>query len=163
MSITFNKGVTDRPSYQITELQDIAKRYKAEGRTIINATIGDPKDDTPPEIQTQCKAYFSSHTNSQYPPFIGSEALRIEISGWLRRHHQVKLDPNSQLISCNGTKEAIFSFPLLFDWSQGNHILIPSLSYPVYKMSAAYFGVPFEILPLNSNHMFSSQLLINGS
>ena len=154
MSIIFNKEVISRPSYQITELQEMVQRYKAQGRDIINATIGDPKDDTPPEIPAKCKEFFEKNSFSQYPPAIGSEELRVEISQWLNRHHQIQIDPHSQVVSCNGTKEAIFSLPLLFDWSQGNHVLIPSLSYPVYKMSAAYLGIPYEILPLNRDNDF---------
>jgi aspartate/methionine/tyrosine aminotransferase len=154
----FNTAITEQPAYQITALQDKAQALRDQGMSIINATIGDPKDDTPSDVQQTLIHALSSASYSQYPPYIGSQALRTSIVNWAFRAHKIQLDPNHQIIACNGTKEAIYSFPMLFDWSKGQTILMPSLSYPVYQMSANAMQIPTVSLPLTESSGFLPNL-----
>ncbi len=154
MGINFNKSILNQSTYKITTLQDKAKTLISNGIDIINATIGDPKDDTPKEIIDSLVNSIESQTYSQYPPYIGSDELRAAIVSWANEEYKVKFDKDKNIVSCNGTKEAIFSLPFVFDWSKDNIILIPSLSYPVYKMSADYLDIPYQLLPLSESNQF---------
>ena len=154
----FNLSVTEQPAYKITALQDQAQALRDQGVDIINATIGDPKDDTPAEVQQALVHALTSKSYSQYPSYIGSEELRISIANWASATHGIQLDPSHQIMACNGTKEAIYSFPMLFDWTKGQTILIPSLSYPVYQMSANAMQIPTVSLPLTESSGFLPNL-----
>ena len=150
----YNTAITQQPAYKITALQDKAQTLRDQGIDIINATIGDPKDDTPVNVQQTLVQSVTSKSYSQYPPYIGTDILRTNIANWANDAYGSQLDPATQILACNGTKEAIYSFPTLFDWSNGQTILIPSLSYPVYQMSANYMHIPTVSLPLTESSGF---------
>ena len=158
MGIQFNSQIINQKPYQITQLQETLKSLQAAGKSIINASIGDPKDDTPEMIRQANINAIESRPFSQYPSYIGHDALRCSIKTWAKNTHKLELDESSQIIACNGSKEAIFSFPLLFDWSNSNCILSSSLAYPVYKMSANYLNIPFIELPINESTHFLPDL-----
>ena len=138
----YKSEITNQPAYKITALQDKVQALHDQGVDIINATIGDPKDDTPSMVPKKITEALSSQSYSQYPMHIGSPELRHTISNWAKQNYHCELNKDTQIMACNGTKEAIYSFPMLFDWSGAQSILIPSLSYPVYQMSANYMSIP---------------------
>ncbi len=156
--MTFNPSVVTEPTYQLTALQEVAAKLESEGHSIINATIGDPKDNTPDSIRLSAIQSLNDTHFSQYPSYIGLDKLREEMVMWAKRKHQVDLNPADHVITCNGTKEAIFSLPLLFDWTQNETILMPSLSYPVYQRSASILSIPTIELPVSETHQFLPQL-----
>ncbi|MBI2296887.1 MAG: hypothetical protein HYU76_12845 [Betaproteobacteria bacterium] len=46
-----------------------------------------------------------------YPPTLGGEALRVAISQWLQRRYALEaVDPQSEVIPVNGSREALFAF-----------------------------------------------------
>ena len=157
MPINYNSYLIHQPAYQITELQTKAQNLIQSGRPIINATIGDPKDDTPWGIRDALINRFKEQSFSQYPPHVGSEEFRSVVSKWSNRHYQSDLHPDRHVLSCNGTKEAIFSFPLLFDFND-ELTLIPSLSYPVYESSAQVFNRPIHKMQLTESNHFLPDL-----
>jgi aspartate/methionine/tyrosine aminotransferase len=156
MPIEFNTALNN-PSYAITALQSKADAMIAAGHPLINATIGDPKDDTPMDIQDALRKSFNGTTFSQYPIHGGKPSLLTSISDWAKRHHQCTLDPARHVLACNGTKEALFSLPLVFDFTD-RCVLIPSLSYPVYAHSVDYLGIESHSLPLRFDNGFLPDL-----
>ena len=149
--------IRENKPYEIGRLQEKYQTLLSTGKEIINCTIGDPKDDTPPIIRESLFESVKSLKYSQYPPYIGKNELHNAIANALNTEYNINLD-ESMIISCNGTKEAIYSFPLLFDWADGSQILIPSLSYPIYQLSANYNGIPFKHIPLTIDHNFLPEL-----
>ena len=158
MSGFYNAAVQEEAAYGIGALQEKVEALRNKGVEIINCTIGDPKDPPHPSVSDTLMQSLSSQECSQYPPYIGTKSLREALAQWATQHAGNSLCPNTQVLACNGTKEAVFSFPLLMDWSHGHHILIPSLSYPVYQMSAAYHGIPYTYLPLTESNGFLPNL-----
>ena len=158
MPINILPALQSSPAYKIGELQSTYQQLKDEGIDVINCTIGDPLDDTPHQIIDAVKNSISSRSFSQYPPYIGSKDLRTAIATSLNNEYRIQLDPNQHVISCNGTKEAIFSSYQLFDWSNNQTVMIPSLSYPVYQMAATFAGISSHSLPLTSANNFLPDL-----
>ncbi|MEK9726480.1 MAG: aminotransferase class I/II-fold pyridoxal phosphate-dependent enzyme [Candidatus Margulisiibacteriota bacterium] len=159
MPIEYNPSILNKKTYQMATLQDKADSLRNRGVDIINATIGDPKDDTPNGIQTALIKSIESHTFSQYPAYIGKLELRQAIQAWATKKYGILLNENTQICACNGTKEAIFSLPLIFDWANEKQILFPSLSYPIYKLSAEYFNIPFTEINVNETNNFVPSLM----
>ena len=63
----YNTAITQQPAYKITALQDKAQALRS-GIDIINATIGDPKDDTPVNVQqTLVQSLTSNHIHNTRP------------------------------------------------------------------------------------------------
>jgi len=75
----------------------------------INLSIGEPKHPTPEFIK---RALIESLAGmASYPPTIGSVELREAISAWLvRRYGLPDIDPATQVLPVNGSREALFAF-----------------------------------------------------
>jgi N-succinyldiaminopimelate aminotransferase len=46
---------------------------------------------------------------SVYPPTAGEPALREACAGWLQRRYGVTVDPATQVLPVNGSREALFA------------------------------------------------------
>lgn len=154
----FNPYLLREKEYPLLALQREAERLRQQGRDIINLTIGDPKDVTYSDVSDSTIAYLSQHKVSQYPKPAGEPELLTAISSWAKRDYNIELSPTTHILSCNGTKEAIFLLPLCFDWSDGKKIFISSLSYPVYAASTGLQGINLEVLPVSKQSDFLPDL-----
>lgn len=131
---------------------------KAEGRDVISLVMGDPIEPTYPGVQQATLKALEATPVSQYPKTEGSLAYRQAVADWAQRNYGVTLDPVSEIVSANGSKEAIFHLSFLFDWSQGQEIWIPSMAYPVYEGSAGVQNIPLRKLPLSEDSGFLPDL-----
>ena len=118
------------------------------GTEVIDLSIGDPREVTPAFIADALKAHVP--TRSSYPTVLGRRSLREAIARWCERRFAVTLDPETQILPANGSKEAVFSIHLaLVDPSAPRRrIVIPSPAYPVYERGAAFAGGVPTLLPL---------------
>ena len=109
------------------------------GRTVIDFSIGDPREPTPPFISGALKAAVP--TVSQYPTTAGIRELRCAISAYLKRRFDVDVDPETQVIPTSGSKEAVFNTPLAFiDRDAGDVVIYGSPGYPIYERGALFAG-----------------------
>ena len=146
----YQQYITNQKSYSLN------KHKKNNNANFIDLTIGDPQDDTFPPVYQALKDI--SQTNSQYPTSNGSLQYREAISKWAKQEYQTFYSAQTQIISCNGTKEAIFHLPLLFDWSNNKKIFIPEISYPVYENASKILNIPIVKLPVSKETNFFPSL-----
>ena len=73
----------------------------------ISLGIGEPKHPTPAFIEKALCDNLSGLAG--YPATAGDLALRQSFTGWLERRYGLKLDPATQVLPVNGTREALFS------------------------------------------------------
>ncbi len=132
-------------AYPITEIQDTARRMRDAGERLIDFSIGDPHEPTPPFIRDAVRAAVPEVT--QYPQTSGLAVLREAVAGYALRRFGVGIDSASQVIPVSGAKEAIFSTPFAFVDPAGADIIAwGSPSYPVYERGARFSGA--ETLPI---------------
>src|SRR3989338_5770725 len=83
----------------------------------ISLSIGEPKHATPQFIKDALTASLDGLAN--YPTTAGSDALRNAITNWLATRYgiplpdaktPVLLDPKTQVLPVNGSREALFAF-----------------------------------------------------
>ncbi|MDD5330872.1 MAG: succinyldiaminopimelate transaminase [Sulfuricella sp.] len=75
----------------------------------INLSIGEPKHATPEFIRRALTDNLDGLAN--YPTTQGSPALRQAIGAWIERRYGIPpLDPNTQILPVNGSREALFAF-----------------------------------------------------
>jgi N-succinyldiaminopimelate aminotransferase len=75
----------------------------------ISLGIGEPKHPTPDFIRQALADNLGGLAT--YPSTIGDEGLRSAIAAWLeKRYHLPKIDPASQVLPVNGSREALFAF-----------------------------------------------------
>lgn len=75
----------------------------------INLHIGEPKHETPAFILTELAKNL--HGVANYPTTLGSKWLRTSIATWLVQRYQLTaIDPETEIIPVNGSREALFAF-----------------------------------------------------
>ena len=133
------KGNTANPAYKSVSLH-----------------IGEPKHPTPQFI---CDA-LSSNLNglSNYPTTIGSDELRNSIAQWIQRRYKTPaIDPKTQIIPVNGSREALFSFAqAVIDRSCNQPVVVcPNPFYQIYEGAAFLAGATPHFLNTVSTDNFA--------
>lgn len=106
----------------------------------ISLGIGEPKHPTPDFIRNALSDHLSGLAS--YPSTIGSAALRGAIAGWLQRRYDLPgIDPDTQVLPVNGSREALFSLTqTVIDPSQRDALVMcPNPFYQIYE-GAAYLS-----------------------
>lgn len=126
-------------SYPIAVVHERARAMRDAGKTVIDFSIGDPREPTPPFIPEALRAAVPAV--SQYPTTAGIGELRSAIAGYLDRRFGVAVDPATQIIPTSGSKEAVFNTPLAFiDRDNGDAVVYGTPGYPVYERGALFAG-----------------------
>ena len=116
----------------------------------IDFSIGDPREETPDFIREALRAAVPAV--SSYPAVAGLPELRAACARWLDRRFGVRLDPESQILPANGTKEAIFllAFAVTGRDATRDTVVIPTPAYPVYEAGARFAGAHVHLAPLSA-------------
>lgn len=107
----------------------------------ISLGIGEPKHPTPPFIQKALSHALQGLAN--YPSTIGSDPLRAAIAAWITRRYGVPaLDPATQVLPVNGSREALFGIAhCVVDSSRpGALVMCPNPFYQIYEGAAFLAG-----------------------
>ncbi len=131
--------VKDLPPYLFATIDKMKEKALAKGIDLIDLSIGDPDTPTPKHIiQTMQKA-VKNPVNHQYPSYIGMLSFRQAVADWYKKRFNVKLNPNTEVVSLIGSKEGIGHMPLAFI-NPGDYVLVPSPGYPVYPVATLFAG-----------------------
>src|SRR4051812_3480198 len=109
----------------------------------ISLGIGEPKHPTPAFIkQALAEALETPGADfTGYPPNIGTPALREAFCGWLNRRYGLKLDPATQVLPVNGSREALFAFAqTVVDPGPKPVVVCPNPFYQIYEGAALLAG-----------------------
>ncbi|MGR3469275.1 MAG: aminotransferase class I/II-fold pyridoxal phosphate-dependent enzyme, partial [Shimia sp.] len=108
------------------------------GKPPINMTIGEPKHPFPPFILDALREAEDGW--GTYPNNTGTPELLSAIAGWIARRYGVSVDPATQVMALNGTREGLFSAAVAIcpDRKAGQRpaVLVPNPFYPVYGVAA---------------------------
>jgi N-succinyldiaminopimelate aminotransferase len=106
----------------------------------ISLGIGEPKHPTPPLVEDALLAALSGL--SSYPATAGEPALREAAAGWVQRRYGVQLNPATQVLPVNGSREALFSLAqAVIDSSRpGATVVCPNPFYQIYEGAALLAG-----------------------
>jgi N-succinyldiaminopimelate aminotransferase len=106
----------------------------------IDLSIGEPKHPTPALVKDALSAALDGL--SVYPRTAGLPELRAAIGAWARRRYAlVALDPETQVLPVNGSREALFSFAqALVDPGVKAKVVCPNPFYQIYEGAALLAG-----------------------
>ena len=126
-------------TYPIAEVQDRARALRAAGEPLIDFSIGDPREPTPPFIPEALAAALPEV--SQYPTTSGLPVIREAVAAWVARRLGVEVDPETQVQPTSGAKEAVFTTPLAFvDRDAGDVVVYGTPGYPIYERGSLLAG-----------------------
>ena len=106
----------------------------------ISLGIGEPKHPAPQLIEEALMANLKGL--SGYPATAGEPALRESICAWIQRRYGLTLDPASQVLPVNGSREALFALAqTVIDPGQpGATVVCPNPFYQIYEGAALLAG-----------------------
>ena len=137
-------------SYPIAIVHERARAMRDAGKTVIDFSIGDPREPTPSFIPDALKANVPAI--SQYPTTAGLGDLRAAIADYVGRRFGVEVDAETQVIPTSGSKEAVFNTPLAFvDRRAGDAVAYGTPGYPIYERGALFAGASPEPVTLKGD------------
>lgn len=106
----------------------------------ISLGLGEPRHPTPRLIKDALAAHLDGLAS--YPPTAGAPALREAMAAWARRRYGVALDPATQVLPVNGSREALFAFAqTVVDASRPDPVVVgPNPFYQIYEGAALLAG-----------------------
>ena len=109
----------------------------------ISLGIGEPKHPTPAFIQRALTEHLSGL--SSYPATVGEPALRQAFTRWVQKRYDVELDPATQVLPVNGSREGLFSLAQAVIDVQGPKgrqatVVCPNPFYQIYEGAALLAG-----------------------
>jgi N-succinyldiaminopimelate aminotransferase len=122
----------------------------------ISLGIGEPRHATPPFILEALNRAFPALAS--YPLTAGTPELRQSCAGWLNRRYGVTLNPATQLLPVNGSREALFSFAqTVIDPTASARPLVicPNPFYQIYEGAALLAGAQPYFVPSRSDRNFA--------
>ena len=123
---------------------------RARGEFVVDFSIGDPREPTPPFIPEALKAAVP--VVSQYPTVPGLPELRRAVAAYVKRRFGVEVNPNTEILPSAGSKEATFTTPLaLITPKSGQAIVFGTPGYPVYERGARFAGADAVAIPLTGD------------
>jgi succinyldiaminopimelate transaminase len=136
--------------YPISALQQKARDMRTRGEFVVDFSIGDPREPTPPFIPEALKAAVP--VVSQYPTVPGLPELRRAVAAYVKRRFGVEVNPNTEILPSAGSKEATFTTPLaLITPGSGQAIVFGTPGYPVYERGARFAGADAVAIPLTGD------------
>lgn len=106
----------------------------------ISLGIGEPRHPAPALVeQALCNSLGGL---SSYPATAGEPALREAIAAWVARRYAVGLNPSTQVLPVNGSREALFALAqAVIDASKpGATVVCPNPFYQIYEGAAILAG-----------------------
>ena len=113
----------------------------------ISLGIGEPKHAAPAFLKQALAAALDTGLSS-YPATAGEPALREACAAWVQRRYGVAVNPATQVLPVNGSREALFAFAqTVIDPSRaGATVVFPNPFYQIYEGAALLGGAePFYV------------------
>lgn len=153
----FSKRISSLESYPFAALEQKIARLKAQGIDVIDFGVGDPREPTPEFIREATKKAVDDFAAAGYPSYVGLPEFRRAVGKWFERRFKVQLDPEKEITSSLGSKEAIFNFPLACV-EAGEVVICPTPGYPPYARGATFAGGQPYFVPLTAENNFLPDL-----
>lgn len=121
----------------------------------ISLGIGEPRHATPQLIKDALTASLGGLAS--YPGTLGEPKLRQAMTDWLARRYGLKLDPATQVLPVNGSREALFSLAqTVLDASKpGATVVCPNPFYQIYEGAALLAGAQTWFAPSDPARNFA--------
>ncbi|WP_038250140.1 aminotransferase class I/II-fold pyridoxal phosphate-dependent enzyme [Ghiorsea bivora] len=126
----------------------------------IDAGAGEPRLPLPSFVQPTLDKHLAGF--SKYPTTTGNDFLRESIAAWLQRRFGLKsIDANSQVLSANGTREALFAAAhALINPNADSQpwVMMPNPMYQIYLGAAITAGGKPYLQPCSKETGFAPDI-----
>jgi len=128
-----------------------ARAMEATGKTVIHLEIGEPDFPTAQHIiDAACEALQDGQTH--YVPAPGIPLLRESVVAFLERNKRMQATPDRVIVT-PGAKPIMF-FTIMALCGEGDEVLYPDPSFPMYESITAFSGATGVPIPLREENEF---------
>ncbi|MCK5744762.1 MAG: aminotransferase class I/II-fold pyridoxal phosphate-dependent enzyme, partial [Oricola sp.] len=145
------------PPYVFEEVNLLKAQARARGEDIIDLGMGNPDMDTPQHIVDKLIETAQKPRTSRYSMSRGIPGLRRAMAAYYERRFNVRLNPETEIISTLGSKEGFANLAQAIT-APGDVILVPNPSYPIHAYGFIIAGGVIQHLPANDPEDFLSHL-----
>ncbi|TWT29483.1 aminotransferase class I/II-fold pyridoxal phosphate-dependent enzyme [Blastopirellula retiformator] len=134
--VEYAQRVYRLPPYMFGRINALLYEKRVAGHDVIDLGMGNPSD--PPQefvMEKMCEA-VRDERNHGYSKSNGIRNLRREVAGKYLKKYGVRLDPESEVIACLGSKEG-FSHMCLALMGPGDTAIVPAPYFPVHTYAVA--------------------------
>jgi len=136
------------PAHAWPRLRALLDAHEGGGAPI-HMTIGEPKHAFPAWVTDEITKNAAGF--NKYPPNEGSAELRGAIAAWIARRYGVEMDPETEIMALNGTREGLYNAVMALCPATKNGqrpaILMPNPFYQVYMIGAISGGAEPVMVP----------------
>ena len=151
----FPKRFSELPEYAFPRLRRLLDTH-APGGDVIHMSIGEPKHAFPAWITDVIAENAAGFGN--YPPNEGAPELRAAMADWVGRRYGAKVDPETEIMALNGTREGLYNscIALSPEEKRGQKpvVLLPNPFYQCYAVAALAAGAQPVYLPADPENDF---------
>ncbi len=140
-------------TYAFAEVDRAKDEARRNGFKILDFGVGDPTEPLYQGAISGMQKGADKHSRSGYPSYVGMKEFRTAASEWLNRRFGIKADPETQITTTAGAKEAVFHLPFAII-NPGDSVLMPSIGYPPYKAGTVFAGGIPEFYQLKEEDNF---------
>ena len=146
------------PRYVLGIVNELKYEARRRGEDIIDFGLGNPDMPTPKHIVDKLIEAAQKESNHRYSLSRGIYKLRLAITDWYKRNHDVDLDPDSEAIATIGSKEGIAHLAMAIT-SPGDSVLVPTPTYPIHTYAFILANADVIHVPLGPDVDFFEALL----
>jgi alanine-synthesizing transaminase len=149
--------VTRLPPYMFGRINALLYNKRRAGDDVIDLGMGNPSD-PPQELVIEKLAEAARDVgNHGYSKNIGITNLRREVAGKYFRKYGARLDPESEVIVCLGSKEG-FSHMCLALMGPGDTAIVPAPYFPIHVYAIALASANVIALEVGNSEKFLSNI-----
>jgi len=128
--------VTRLPPYLFGQINTMLYNKRRAGDDVIDLGMGNPSDPPDPLVVEKLSEAAHDEKNHGYSKSNGITNLRREVTSKYLKQYGVRLDPESEVIVCLGSKEG-FSHMCLAMMGPGDTAIVPAPYFPIHVYSVA--------------------------
>ncbi|MDH5589704.1 MAG: aminotransferase class I/II-fold pyridoxal phosphate-dependent enzyme [Gemmatimonadota bacterium] len=153
MSIRPGKHLDALPEYPMAGLKETRLRLQASGVDVIDLSVGDADLAPPPAAVEALSRAARDPAMSRYPFQLGLVAFREAVAAWMYTRFGVSVDPMTEIVPLQGSKDGIAHLPLAF-MDPGDAAIIPDPGYQAYRGPVVLAGGDPHLVPLRPENDF---------
>jgi len=151
----FPERFSNLPPYAFPRLRALLDSHPAGG-DVLHMSLGEPKHKFPDFVGDILARSVSGF--NRYPANDGSADLLNAISDWLKNRYEIDVDPTSEIVTLNGTREGLFNAQIALSPERKNgkapKVLMPNPFYQVYAVGAVTAGAEPVFVPATAENGF---------
>ncbi len=141
------------PPYVFNTMNQLKSEARARGEDIIDFGMGNPDQPTPPHIVNKLIEAAQRPDTHRYSMTKGIPRLRKAMAHWYKRHYNIDLDSETEVLTTIGSKEGLAHLALAIS-GPGDTILVPDPAYPIHTYGFIIAGANVKQIPLVDENQF---------